>query len=230
MQSRWLGVAALVMMFTTVGPRAAVGTARLAQTRSPEPLVTAATAAWQLAGEPVFAAGSFYDPSGPTVFFDGNVMVQTGVYMGVPLYVNPTLSPTDVVYVPVGRNLMRPYHRREGQAPPSAEPVPTASAVGPLAPLAPSAAVATAPAGPAVVESIPPANTTTTTNTPNGVWVRYAGARWRSAGSAVSYSPKRFVRVGIYHGMPVYRVRNGRPDEIYIPSVAGGPLAPFRKG
>ncbi|HWF86930.1 MAG TPA: hypothetical protein VG222_18865, partial [Vicinamibacterales bacterium] len=49
--------------------------------------------------------------TGPSVFFDGNVMVRTSVYRGVPLYVDASVDPYSVVYVPVGGNVMRPYER-----------------------------------------------------------------------------------------------------------------------
>ncbi len=78
---------------------------------APPPQVTAAGAAWQIQGEPVFYDGNFYYPVGPHVFFDGNVMVRTGVYKGVPLYVDASVDPYGAVYVPVGGNTMRRYER-----------------------------------------------------------------------------------------------------------------------
>ena len=62
--------------------------------------------------EPVVMAGAWYIPSGPTVFFDGAVMVRAGSYKGVSLYVDATRGPYNVVYVPMGNKLMRPYERR----------------------------------------------------------------------------------------------------------------------
>jgi hypothetical protein len=67
---------------------------------------------WQIRGEPIFHAGNFYFPAGPTIHFDGNVMVRTGTYNGVPLYADTTIEPFSIVYVPIGRNVMRPYERR----------------------------------------------------------------------------------------------------------------------
>ncbi len=91
-----------------------VGNAQVGQT--PPPLVTAATADWQILGEPIFHAGSFYYPAGPTVYFDGNTMVRTGMYNGVPLYTDTTVEPYGLVLVPIGGNVMRPYERRrEGE-------------------------------------------------------------------------------------------------------------------
>jgi hypothetical protein len=76
------------------------------------PIVTAENDSWYRRGEPVVFAGEFYYPTGPTVFFNGNVMFREGDYYGVPLYADATIEPYSVLFVPVGRNLMRPYERR----------------------------------------------------------------------------------------------------------------------
>ena len=92
------------------------GNAQVYSLPTPAPQVTAATADWQIRGEQVFYAGNFYYPTGPSVFFDGNVMIRTGVYRGVPLYVDASVDPIGLVYVPIGGNLMRPYERlRSGE-------------------------------------------------------------------------------------------------------------------
>ena len=80
------------------------------------PYVTAANAAWRLTGEPIYYAGRLYYPTGPTEYFDGEVMARTGMYEGVPVYQNRTLEPYSMVFVPIGGNLMRPYElKREGR-------------------------------------------------------------------------------------------------------------------
>lgn len=89
-----------------------VGNAQVYRFATPPPLVTAANAAWQRGGQPIFYAGSYYEPAGATVFFDGNVMTRTGIFEGVPLYQDVTLEPFSIVYVPVGGAVMRPYERR----------------------------------------------------------------------------------------------------------------------
>lgn len=89
-----------------------VGAAQVYYSDTPPPAVTAASAAWQLNGQPIFHAGRLYYPAGATVFFDGRVMTRTGSYDGVPLYSNVTLEPFSIVYVPIGGGLMRPYERR----------------------------------------------------------------------------------------------------------------------
>ena len=92
------------------------GNAQAYSLPTPPPQITAAGADWQVRGDPVFYAGNFYYPVGPSVFFDGNVMVRTGVFRGVPLYVDATADPYGVVYVPIGGNVVRPYERhREGE-------------------------------------------------------------------------------------------------------------------
>src|SRR3954466_13805687 len=85
--------------------------AQVYQLPTPAPQVTANAAAWTLSGQPIFYAGAFYYPTGPTVFFDGFVMVRTGTYDGVPLYADTTLEPFSVVFVPLGGRVMRPYER-----------------------------------------------------------------------------------------------------------------------
>ncbi len=89
-----------------------VATAQVYSWPSAPPRVHAARAHWQIAREPLFYAGRFYQATGPTEFFDRHVMVRTGTYNGVPLYENSTLEPYSVVYVPIGGNLVRPYERR----------------------------------------------------------------------------------------------------------------------
>jgi hypothetical protein len=76
------------------------------------PLVTAANESWYLMREPIQLAGDLYYPAGPAVYFDGNVMVRTGHYNGVPIYMDATIEPYSVVLVPIRRGLMQPYERR----------------------------------------------------------------------------------------------------------------------
>ena len=234
-----------------------VGTAQVFVRPNPYPQVTAANAAWQLRGDPVFHAGSFYYPSGPSVYFDGNVMMRTDTFQGVPIYEDSTIEPYSVVYVPIGGNVVRPYERRrEGElagtvgsrtpsfpiqrdgevsvaAPPGITGIITPPVNQSERVVIPEAVQPTGTTG--VIASPPPPlasiRPVRRANTPSilQVWVPFEGARWYSAGSAVSYSADRFVEVGDYHGFPVYRDKNGSADEIYIPSVSGGPVAPYKK-
>jgi len=61
------------------------------------------------------------------------------------------------------------------------------------------------------------------------VWVPFNGTRWYSAGIAQPYSPDRFAKIGEYHGFPVYRAKATGNNVIYIPSVEGGAVAPYKK-
>lgn len=79
------------------------------------PLVTADNEFWYINREPIQFAGDVYYPAGATVFFNGNTMVRSGHYNGVPTYADTTLEPYSIVYVPVARGLMQPYERlRQG--------------------------------------------------------------------------------------------------------------------
>ena len=106
----------VAVVILVLGLGATIGRAQVFQPQlyqpTPPPLATAANVDWQIRGDPVFFSGDFYYPAGPNVFFDGNIMKRSGEYQGVALYVDATLEPYSVVYVPIGRNLMRPYERR----------------------------------------------------------------------------------------------------------------------
>ena len=79
------------------------------------PIVTANNESWYINREPIQFAGDLYYPAGAAVFFDGNTMVRSGHYNGVPLYTDTTLEPYSVVYVPLERGVMQPYERlRQG--------------------------------------------------------------------------------------------------------------------
>ena len=76
------------------------------------PLVTAVNESWYRLGEPLQFAGDLYYRGGVTVFFNGNTMVRTGHYNGIPLYIDTTVEPYSIVLVPIERGLMQPYERR----------------------------------------------------------------------------------------------------------------------
>ncbi len=79
------------------------------------PLVDATSEAWYQLREPLQFAGDLYYQAGAAVFFNGNVMVRTGHYNGVPIYADATLEPYSIVFVPIGRGLLQPYERlRQG--------------------------------------------------------------------------------------------------------------------
>jgi hypothetical protein len=115
------------------------------------PLVTADREPWYVNGDPVQFAGSTYFRAGAAVFFDGNRMVRTGSFNGVPLYADTTIEPFSVVLVPIGRGLMQPYeHPRSGDL---------AGTVGSQAPSFPVAALPsgwTPPMAPSAPTSLSP--------------------------------------------------------------------------
>jgi hypothetical protein len=88
------------------------GNAQVYQFRTPLPPVTAAAADWQVNSEPVMVNGLVYYPTRSFRFFDGQVMVQTGIFDRVPVYADSTLEPYSIVYVPVSRDRVREYERR----------------------------------------------------------------------------------------------------------------------
>lgn len=249
-------VRALGMFLFTAVVVPTIGNAQVYRFETPAPLATAASADWQVNGEPIYYAGSFYFPTGPNVFFDSHVMVQAGSYRGVPLYADATLEPYSVAYVPIGRNLMRPYERRregalagtEGSRTPSF-PVQLDSELDVESGAAPtvmtgtiSGAIGTSGTGmPPVAtdaasrsETIAAPRHVIVESVPHpvatrGIWVSYEGARWYQDGAAVAFDPNHFVAVGEYHGFPVYREKSARADEIYVPAVTGGPLTRYRR-
>lgn len=135
------------------------------------PLVTAINESWYQLREPVQFAGELYYPAGAAVFFNGNVMVRTGHYNGIPLYADTTVEPYSIVLVPVSRGLMQPYERPRrgdlagttGSRAPSfpVRPTPDATrppmaAVSPTAPPLPTGAISVYT--PANAYVAPPAN------------------------------------------------------------------------
>ena len=79
---------------------------------TPKPIVTADNETWYQAGVPITFAGNIYFPAGPITHFNGNEMVRSGHFQGIPLYTRTTLEPYSIVYVPLFGGLMQPYERR----------------------------------------------------------------------------------------------------------------------
>ena len=76
------------------------------------PLVTAENESWYRTADAIVWSGDYYYPAGATVYFNGNQMVRSGSYRGIPLYTDATRDPNSVVYVPLSGGLMQPYERR----------------------------------------------------------------------------------------------------------------------
>jgi hypothetical protein len=103
--------AGAVVVVLSVGLFHCTATAQVVIQPTSNPTVTAENEPWYLNGEPVTHAGSLYYPAGPRVYFNGNEMVRSGFYMGIPLYTRTTIEPYSVVYLPVGPGVMQPYER-----------------------------------------------------------------------------------------------------------------------
>jgi len=86
-------------------------TAQVQNRPTDPPIVTAENDSWYRLGEPLQFTGDLYFRAGAVVFFNGNTMVRTGHYNGVPLYADTTIEPYSIVYVPIGRGLMQPYEK-----------------------------------------------------------------------------------------------------------------------
>src|SRR3982751_1501632 len=76
------------------------------------PLVTAENEAWYLHADPIIWSGAYFYPAGAPVFFNGNQMVRSGSFRGIPLYTDATRDAISVVFVPLASGLMQPYERR----------------------------------------------------------------------------------------------------------------------
>ena len=117
------------------------GNAQVFSFRTPPPTASAAGADWQINSDPIVVAGVVYYPTRGFRMFDGQVMVQVGVFDRVPVYADTTLEPYSLLYVPTGGARMREYERRRagdlasttGSRPPSV-PVVVATARAPFEP------------------------------------------------------------------------------------------------
>jgi hypothetical protein len=225
----------------------ALSNAQVYQIRTPPPPVSAQYATWQFSDDPIMVNGLVYYPTRETRFFDGQIMAQVGVYQSVPVYADVTLEAHSVIYIPVGRNLVRGYERKRGgelagtvgsrlpafpvDIPSSIQPREERVAFGvdtstgaTLPPLERELVAApTRRSVPMHIESIPAPSAN------SGIWVAYDGSRWYSRGPAVSFAADRFTRIGEHRGFPVYRENHGRQDEIWIAVVKGGPVAPYSR-
>jgi hypothetical protein len=212
----WLGalVAAVVLL-----PKA--GTAQVSPFAPPVE-ATAGSAAWQINGEPIVVQGLTYYPTRAFRLFDGQVMVQTGFFAGVPVYSDVTIQPFVEIYVPLGNGRMRVYERRPER---DFGELVTAGTGGPSLP---SSAVEHAlpirmePVHTVIVTGVLPSGD-------NGVWLEFEGSRWYSDGPAAMLTPDRFEPIGEYHGFPVYRDKNAGSAAIWVSVVKGGPVAPYAK-
>jgi len=218
------------------------------------PIVTAENDSWYRLREPLQFAGDLYFPAGAAVFFDGNTMVRTGHYNGVPLFADTTIEPYSIVYVPIGRGVMQPYERvrggvlagttgsrtpsfpmrtaRESHDLPMAAVSPTAlpQAVGSLGTFTPDAGDVGTRGVTRRAEATAPPATFATLRRPesnDGIWLAFMGRKWVSAGPAVPLRADAFMRVGEHAGFPVFARQGLNEEIIYLPTRSGY-VAPYR--
>jgi hypothetical protein len=91
---------------------AAIARAQVVWQPASPPLVTAENEEWYVAADPIIWSGTYFYPAGAQVFFNGNQMVRSGSYRGIPLYTDATRDAISVVYVPLPGGVMQPYERR----------------------------------------------------------------------------------------------------------------------
>ena len=246
MQARIWGIAGLM-----VGLLPNLGNAQVYQFATPPPPVTAQYAEWQFNDDAIIVNSLVYYPTRETRFFDGKIMAQVAVFRSVPVYADVTLEPHSVIYIPVGRTLMRGYERRregelagtQGSRTP-AFPVEVATALTttrePILIAAADFTPVSAPAIPAPVLEIarpatarpgppPRLESARRPTETSGIWIIYEGSRWYSGGPAVEFSAQRFTPIGDYYGFPVYCDKDGRADRIWVQVRPEGPLAPYTR-
>lgn len=204
------------------------------------PIVTADNESWYATGEPIQFAGDVYYRAGASVFFNGNTMVRTGHNNGVPLYADTTLEPYSVIYVPLERGLMQPYERRRqgslagttaSRTPSFPVQATTTAAPALQAAGGPTMLTEPVPVGTSgIAQVMTPRFSATSIGRPtsnDGLWIRYLGKKWVSAGAAVLLTPAAFREVGRYEGFPVFASRGRSEQVIYLPTRAGL-VAPYR--
>jgi hypothetical protein len=105
-RARLLALAAIL----TAPPHAA--SAQIQWQPTAPPLVTAENTVWFQATDPIDWNGDVYYPVGAVQAFNAYQMVRSGSYRGIPLYIDATLEPYSIVYVPLSGGRMQPYERR----------------------------------------------------------------------------------------------------------------------
>ena len=214
---------------------------------TPLPIVTAESSAWYQNGEPVTWEGAVYVAAGAIRPFNGNVMVRSGVFRGIPFYTDSTNEPFSVLLVPLPGGWMQPYERRaiavelltrQSAGPPSFGPAhvlvpaaevpaePRAIVVEP-APVRPSEPVAVGTSGRIPVTAARPVTTVIPPTGANAIWIEYDGRKWFGGGKSIAYEASRLDEVGSYRGWTVYALKGDtQAKTIYIASVPGR-LAPY---
>jgi hypothetical protein len=226
-------------------------TAQVMYVPTQPPTVAADGEDWYRTGEPIPFADAFYYPAGAIQHFDGNRMVRSGEFRGVPFYTDKFLDLYGKIFVPLSGGRLQPYERRrEGplagttgnQAPSfpvgSSAEAARGAVVGPVVTVFDEADRREA-AQPSVVgtagapASVGTAGASGVASQPSGVrsllqptglnavFITYRGTRWRPAGAPVAFDEARFRAVEDYLGFPVFAAREGDARLVYLPSRAG---------
>ena len=210
------------------------------------PIVTAENDLWFRRGDPIVFFGVFYYQTGPVVFFNGDTMVRTGQYNGVPFYVNKTIEPYSQLLVPIGHGRMQPYERlRDGDlAGTTGSTVPSfpGRLEGEVVPFPIDAIIGYTPGfGPVPTvgsdvpeivdeESIapvpPPRRVRGKPFSYDSISIQYLGKKWVMAGPS---GPLRdgLIQVGEYKDFPVYSEAGRERTRVYL-QIAPGRFAPFK--
>jgi hypothetical protein len=212
---------------------------------APPPAVSAASRDWFRDRSPIFFAGELYYPAGARTHFNGDVMVQTGAYDGVPLYADTSVEPFSQVLVPAGSGLLQPYERRRTGTLAGTSGSRVSELPRDLGPWDDStggraAVLDDLRAGPPrerremQPERYPAPEEEAARRAPaqsrhiqtirepednRGIWISYEGATWTIAAPAVAFDAERFRQIGTYYGFPVYAAQ-GVP-ELFIPAWPG---------
>ena len=244
--TRRIAQLAPIILFATLCATFVSGfaTAQVMYVATPPPEVVADAEDWYRAGEPVPFADGVYYPVGAIQHFDGNRMVRSGSYRGVPFYTDKFLDLYGKIFVPLSGGRLQPYERRrEGQlagttgnqAPSfpvgSSAEAARAAAVGPVVtlfeteesqpPMAPPLVGTAGSAGSAAAAAPPGVISVQRPTGLNAIFITYRGVRWRPAGAPVEFDEARFRAVEDYNGFPVFMAREGEAKTIYLPARAG---------
>ena len=160
-------------------------------------------------------------------------MVRVGTFRGLPIYVEPSLDPINVVLVPIGGKLMRPFERTDGDIQADLVVPDPPDFPDPLEPQFGHWAYSDRRM-PSPYTSAPtiaqPGSVTASSPTPRGpasrgLWIEFNGRMWTPAGPGPAQSD-RLKMIGSHFGFPVFQEAS-RPDRIFVPASVGGPLIQY---
>jgi hypothetical protein len=197
------------MLIVLVLSIVAVSASSQTLTPTPAPTITAENEPWFVSRAPLTIGGILYVPAGPQVHFNQDEMVRSGFYGAIPVYVQTTIEPRSVIFVPLSGGLMQPYERRR-----SGDLAGTEGSIAPSFPVESARPVGTTGSVDAFRR-----RTLSSASRPlglNGIFINYSSRRWFNSGEAVPFDLAAFRRIGTYGTLPVY-ARSDAPETIFIP-------------